>query len=491
MPTWAAFRHQHKYHEIYSWPSTPVVDIFQFSRNEGSKLRKPYNEKIDAFFTGNVDIRCIIKSVSSLPSNLNRKITIRINEINNLKLSKILAVFLLLDAHRHDAVDLALHLIFSAALTPRHHKLLAASFLELEKSELLSRCSVTIPNVSFEAWDYLWRALARTPGSVHERLSKLVASEKDDIEKIASCLKPRHRQAWFRYRSTGLLLPYGYPVTEFTVANCFLLEDDSAYLGDPLADPLDGFDITEVLEVGASHGVAKNDIYGSLHTYMKQLLTKFVDQINTLNVRIYITNHDLPDLLQALSNGSNSSFWPRKIRFDRIDIGAVPVTTTKRIPVKDQISSLRPFLKNTKYATLSALFTAWNDDFYYSKGTSDEIQNYTESVRASIRSTDELRICCPLSSASLSAYASPRFQDTYPKFKIFLVSKLGKSLSKNRRDSHCVFPTRVGSLVGISQNSLPVDDFYWATCFGKRTHLERYVEWGSKSRDKVSLCTIF
>lgn len=86
------------------------------------------------------------------------------------------------------------------------------------------------------------------------------------------------------------------------------------------SDPLDGWTYSEIMKTA---GPAKNDLYGGLYIYVKNLLLRFCEGLSRLLIRFHLTHagiSQLPGILEQHGVTRNS--------FDRIEVPFLSLSHT-------------------------------------------------------------------------------------------------------------------------------------------------------------------
>lgn len=87
------------------------------------------------------------------------------------------------------------------------------------------------------------------------------------------------------------------------------------------SDPLDGWRYSEIAETA---GPAKNDLYGSLHIYVKKILLRFCEALSRLQVWFHLTNVDVLQLpVILMQNGVTQNY------FDRVEVWFLSLSNTQ------------------------------------------------------------------------------------------------------------------------------------------------------------------
>jgi len=117
-------------------------------------------------------------------------------------------------------------------------------------------------------------------------------SRQDYRDRMYAGLKPSHRVAFQEYRRFGIVLPFGAMNAHFNSPNRSLFSPTGSWLQTDYADPLEGWDIDKVLEMGKSCGAQSEDVYGCLYFFLSDQLRKFSKRIREINISFHITGFD-------------------------------------------------------------------------------------------------------------------------------------------------------------------------------------------------------
>jgi hypothetical protein len=90
----------------------------------------------------------------------------------------------------------------------------------------------------------------------------------------------------------------------------FFSRDKQWHQGD-IADPMNGFSVDEVLKQSQ---MPTNDIYGALHSYVRDLIHGFCERIADMIVGFTIFPHHVEPLADIFHR------TPADVHFDRIDV---------------------------------------------------------------------------------------------------------------------------------------------------------------------------
>ncbi|ERF68455.1 hypothetical protein EPUS_03773 [Endocarpon pusillum Z07020] len=316
----------------YLWGNVPAIDLLNLKDNEADATE----ENFRLLFAG--DLRNFIKSVLGLPQKYTGMLETVVNDRDFDLVSR--NVILLLTALHFDpdtAAIIMLHLWYSALLPGRILHQLRESVLPLiqevcmkiqakPSGGMLSKkwtlgarsLRLVLPK---EDWNLLLsyfevpKSLSATQAQKVRRDTTMACQRKDYLDRALYKIPPGWRAGTMKFRDDGILLPFSASRREFDTPNPTFYQNDSRW---PLADsagPLEGWSIDEVLQKLPD---AKNDIYGALFFYLKDLLTRFCKKIAKISISVqllHVDAVDLPDTLRQCGVGEDS--------FDRIELSNI------------------------------------------------------------------------------------------------------------------------------------------------------------------------
>lgn len=186
------------------------------------------------------DIRNIIRAINGLPSNYEGVCTVIVNDIHTHVSSRNLILLTMLlgspDIDPEEIAETALHLWYSAAVTRDQQ-----AFMKIITSRVVSANTIAptstwasgVPVISSTCTlEYhldcrvldLAKALAESTYTLQEgregmQKVTLAPSRIDYRERHLGQLRPRHRTAEMRWKTTGMTLPFGEPLENFTEPN--------------------------------------------------------------------------------------------------------------------------------------------------------------------------------------------------------------------------------------------------------------------------------
>ncbi|KAJ7114112.1 hypothetical protein C8R44DRAFT_231191 [Mycena epipterygia] len=313
----------------YLWGNVPAIDCLQLARNEGQLVA---SMDLKFCFAASGDLRNLIMTVNALPDNYAGKCDILCNDLNGIVVNRnlvILYTLLTAGADVVEAAELAVHLMYSAALTPAMAKHVRACTEAIYgthgaqsgvwdtkgagKIRSLQRFSdLQLALKMFRSKYKFSTALA----SMH---SVMWSPERVDYrDRYLSALEPSHRVGFSRFRTTGVLAPFAVNVSHFTEPNRLIFSPEGRWLTMDNANPLFGWDLGPVFDAGTRYGATRADSYGCLFFYLKEQFQKFAARARDFRLDITLSQADALELSPKLHGGSVQNFHDNT-RFDRIE----------------------------------------------------------------------------------------------------------------------------------------------------------------------------
>lgn len=313
-PGWLSDRPEPRALSEHLWGNMPAFSLFpEAARKVGDSAGE-----VRLCFAASGDLRNVVETVAGLPEGYEGKVRVVLNDHNPKIACRNFLLLQVLGQLGLRGVDTAIALWFSMALTQEQRTVLsllvwkqveAANVAEgkadasWDFAESGRGSSMT---AHFE--DHVWVCLCDMMTSsltlqkaTGVRDAKLRDPRKSDfVERKLQALQPYHRVAFSKFRSSGLVLPFGALDAHHNTPNHFLLDPDIGYTLDLHADPLDGWDLREVLAAGARSKVPKNDLYASLFFLLRERLSAFVDRLQTAEVSFELFCEDARSLAERL-----------------------------------------------------------------------------------------------------------------------------------------------------------------------------------------------
>ncbi|KAI9714053.1 MAG: hypothetical protein M1812_006500 [Candelaria pacifica] len=337
------------------------------AHNEGMT----YSKDLNLCFAASGDLRNIIKSIIGIPNGYNGKCVCIVNDKDQIVMAR--NVVMLLTSMVFPpviAAELILHIWYSARLTSkmwqdikeRVRPLIVEVLKKIEQKKddvLLSKTwtfgtRVLSLRLYKQQWNFILRVFdAEQPVSKSEEQRRYVMlndTRVDYRERRLFEMSSSRRACSLKMRETGILLPFGSCLDEYTCSNPTLFDNDSgAWLLKDSADPLQGWALEDVLAPGVRLGGPKEDIYGHLHFYIRNLLEKFCWKATLLTVHMHVYSVNAINLPSFLDDCLKDS------AFDRIEISNI--ADANYIGLEKSLSTFGPLLKTPKQNSHAILIT--------------------------------------------------------------------------------------------------------------------------------------
>ncbi|KAI0892990.1 hypothetical protein F4806DRAFT_499515 [Annulohypoxylon nitens] len=351
------------------WSDCHAIDFIKLDENEGSDFQGPF----DILITESKEARDFILSVVNLPETFRGPLNVVLNELNHVVAIRnvILLLIFCVEEDPVKAAEYALHTWYSLLLTDSCYKLLkkVKSVLQGLYDEIKTEpgddsapatkrvrfCKGSI-DITLSRGQWLYLPMYAWLNEIEDKMSKSyfqsfrrrqlsTPAANDLLHFTLEPLQPYRRVNKMKFRKDGMLLPFGQSREDFTVPNPLLVNmgsmlDDMSVFSNSW--PLMGWSNKSFHEY--SMGLAKNDEYGKLNHYLRDIFTQFHQRIRAIPINVAITN--ITSRL-ALS----SSF--EKGRFNRISHNHIVDLSSDDIqePLKCFAPLLQPASVN-RHATL-------------------------------------------------------------------------------------------------------------------------------------------
>ncbi|KAF2470499.1 uncharacterized protein BDR25DRAFT_325695 [Lindgomyces ingoldianus] len=319
----------------YLWGNVPALDILNIKDNEGIRA---VDQDFTLLFAASGDIRNLVKTIVGLPENYRAKCEVICNDWDFPIVAR--NAIMLLAALRFEpetAVPIMIHIWYSALLPARiaqavedcllpyiddvctkvkdkdASSLLGKTFkirgrslrLVLKKGEWFRLCGFFKIPAGLRAID---------AQSVRQRT--MMAPERVDyVDRALYRQSPAIRMGMYRFRVDGVLLPFGASRKDFDTPNPTFYQDQNIWPMKDSADPLSGWNYCEYIKHAP---IARDDVYGSLFFFLRDLLLQFCRRLQSRDMRIQLLNMDaqgLPIYLKEAGQG--------KVLFDRIELANI------------------------------------------------------------------------------------------------------------------------------------------------------------------------
>ncbi|KAE9989480.1 hypothetical protein EG327_002636 [Venturia inaequalis] len=362
------------------WGEFPALDMLQIEKNEGVDAAQPRDFRM--LFAASSDLRNIVKTIVDLPPSYSGTCEIIMNDEDNWLVSRnviILLVALIYDPE--EAAETMLHLWYSALIPKAMLQTLRSKVLPLVQSvsnktkdkspEALVSKKWTFGSSSLRLvlqkhyWDVLLqyfenRDYLPTDDAKRARTATTLApNAKDYIERHLYTLNRMSRRGHMKFRTDGLLLPFGSSIQEFDTPNPLLYHQhhpgpihhqEQIWPVLDTSDPLSGWSPLEARKVVLT---AKFDVYGRLYQYLLGQFKQFAQKIKDGPFKFHYFNIQPPNLPHYLHQYGLS-----RGTFDRVEV--YNLADTRYLGPATTLTTFTPLLKPRKsnpHATLLTLFT--------------------------------------------------------------------------------------------------------------------------------------
>ncbi|KAF8873189.1 hypothetical protein BD779DRAFT_311437 [Infundibulicybe gibba] len=352
----------------YLWGNVPAIDFLNLAHNE---KQAAIDQDFKICFAASGDIRNLVKTVNGLPEGYHGKCEILLNDINDIVVNRnLVALFALLDSGPsiEEAAELAIHLIYSCALTPRmeahlHHCISKVyenpgcdgfrntSFNMRGKGKLTILQNTSGIDLIYTMLNSAY-PLATAVNGMHKTM--LNSQRTDYVERFLCDLEPRHRLSVMRFRKSGVLAPFSLDLAHFTQPNRLLFAPDGSWMTHDNANPLFGWNVTDIYASGECAGAKRSDLYGCLFFHLKEQFMSFAQRVRDYGIHIVVTGFNARSICHAITKGLVAPFHEHC--FDRIETSNV----ADYIGIPETLEDWAPLLrKDNKHSTLIITSMNW------------------------------------------------------------------------------------------------------------------------------------
>ncbi|TFK25256.1 hypothetical protein FA15DRAFT_590857 [Coprinopsis marcescibilis] len=354
------------------WGNSPAFDAINLAKNEMDPSRD-----FAIAFAASGDLRHVVKTVNGLPEDYSGHLKMVINDNSMPVVCRNVALLIILGTVEDPvyAADIALHFWYSTHFPTQYHAQISASivaFLTHSHEQEVpfpvgekAKISVVLEGGPPFSLDYFSHFTMPSSASAEEARAEYLRirtaySRRDFRDRIYSGLRPSHRAAVQKYQQLGIILPFGALDDEFDCANSSLFSLDGRWLQSDFADPLEGWDIAEVVEAGKKYGACSEDIYGCLYFFLSDQLRTFASRLRRFHITFTLLSLDMT----VLAKGIRENVWstgvhdlPSSIRFDRILVSNT--VDPNYVGIRAVLNAWGPFLACTQTASIVAYFMNW------------------------------------------------------------------------------------------------------------------------------------
>ncbi|RXW25332.1 hypothetical protein EST38_g534 [Candolleomyces aberdarensis] len=494
------------------WGNMPAIDLINLGANEAD-TRKNFS----LAFVASGDLRHVMKTVNSLPSNFTGKLDILINDANPYVFCRNLVLLLILACVPDEklAADVALHFWYSVFM-PTQYRLQVlgriSSFIKHfgdpatrgKPYPLGPTSNLTIPWLDEEQKKCLQHYMFDPENSPHragiaiddaqaeyDRVRR-APSRRDYRDRMYALLKPSHRAAFCQYRQDGIVLPLGADNAHFNCANSSLFSLEGKWLQTDYADPLEGWNVEEVIENGKAHGTQAEDIYGCLYFFLSTQLRMLAQRIRKLPISFKLFSTEACALAKGISGDIFTEMGiTSNTRFDRVEVSNI--LDFNYVGTRGVLTAWSPLLSQGKHAAIVGYYMNW---FMVQKdgraqGASESIT--TELTKQMVERSGMLNSRSPLNVHDLESMKTEMFilladmdalyENSKPFKKFLTKQKLDAILREVKlklRVQHKIVPHRLNLPLAAPSHALPSfpteESWYYNTKLHSSTWVERFVE---------------
>ncbi|KIY66977.1 hypothetical protein CYLTODRAFT_422920 [Cylindrobasidium torrendii FP15055 ss-10] len=501
---------------MHLWGNIPGLDVLNLSKNEGMDAAKTRDFALAFAACG--DLRSTIRTINELPSDYSGAISVLLNDRNPYIMARNLTIILILttlgdqgQVSTELACEYALHVWYSTFLPQSYIDVITSLLPRLSAISkapttpvTLSSTSTLFADLAHDTWTVIFSTMTKIyePADASKAFNGVMNTpfRVDYVHRFYAHLKPGHRAAFQKWRTAGIVLPHGEVDTHFGIPNAWLFgQDDNGQLEFNLSDsanPLRGWNMSDILAAGKTHSVPESDIIGATFFYIKDQLVEFATRLRRFNVKFVLTDKDalqLPNLLASIPSA------PRT--FDRIEVSNI--TDSNYCKVAPVLSAFGPLLNSSNpHATLIALFMNWTTDQHAGSlmfGSPDN-PNFGGAFAQMKQQLPKLSAKLALDTASDSSFGfnpqmhpnmlhifrnADAFNESSKEFLQYLsrfeAPQAAKRVGLKMRLVNTIAPPRRHVPLGSKHNVIvqvrDEDEWYKIACLDDSTYAERYVEW--------------
>ncbi|KAL8358182.1 hypothetical protein RB598_002789 [Gaeumannomyces tritici] len=352
----------------YLWGNVPAIDVVKLQSNEGTGFK----QGLDMLFAASGDLRNAVMSIGQLPGEYKHAVTVVLNDIDPDVVARN-AIFLLIFATVKDkdvAAECVLHLFYSAFVTESHIQILESNVRPLVR-EVCEKTSAKAPGALLaKTWAFgvqdgtqvrlvltrrQWLVLlARLEAPRNFELARAKAvrdrvvdapGRVDFRERYMFCQIPKCRMGYEKFKSDGILLPFGASRADFLVPNPTIFYVNGCWPMNDSANLFDSWSLPEVLR--SQKSLAKSDTNGALYEYVLERFCQFHDQLAVRRVSWELHCVDARRLGDFVGDG----------KFDRIDTSNI--SDANYVGIEDTLRVLGPLLKSSEVNNKATIVTSF------------------------------------------------------------------------------------------------------------------------------------
>ncbi|KZV88308.1 hypothetical protein EXIGLDRAFT_619572 [Exidia glandulosa HHB12029] len=348
------------------WGNTPALDILNIACNEGQK-KHCGSRHCSRIPSG--DLRHIIRTVNGLPKNYSGRLTLRINDrepitiIRNILMLAILGLL----SDSSVAAEHSLHIWYSVFLPNAYfsdvlpvlseiiNKLMSDDDATIDLSPSSTLSIATTSNLRSSLGMFVSNG-SLDPGQANDAFTHVMnAPERVDYRhRYMAALRPSHRLAMFEWRRFGIVQPFGAFNAHLNTPNRWLFGPGGRLFMFDSANPLEGWNVDDVIESGKRCGATEEDIMGCLFFHVRAQLLEFAERLKRFNISIHVSAEDARRMAARMKAKAPEVFQG----FDRIEVSNI--VDVEYVGVASVLQDWGPLLnKDNEHAALVGTFMNW------------------------------------------------------------------------------------------------------------------------------------
>ncbi|KAL4252947.1 MYND-type zinc finger protein samB [Abortiporus biennis] len=490
--------------DMHLWGTLPPIDVLNLSQNENDSTRD-----YKVLFNASSDFRNVIRTVNKLPNDYSGHLVIVLNDSDCWVTARNIVLLLMLSTYRDpdQAAELAVHLWFSLFVTIKHQYNILDQLLKFLSTITASDRIFAYPmrenlfmsgELSKECYSIINQIVRKTHKEDYttRQIDKLwnTPASKERIRYRYPRMNPSHRASSNKYREKGILIPHWAEDRDYCVANPILMLPWGDIPLQDVADPIHGFDLVEVFEVGKTYGAPSGDIYGNLYFYLHSELRTFSERLQRFVVTFHIYDQNPATFSDFIRNDeAKDSGLLSSTRFDRIDVSNMMEYTPSGI--EDVLEDWGNFLSQSKHATIIGSFLNWADE---QKGASVLHEGEKVVKNAITKLVKQKRIPVGLDSNNPDLVSLIYKEPVYDSFKMLAQAEYDNSKAFEEylhirempkltwqhqlrvKEKHTIVPHRLFVPIDAHESALPqfkdAESWDLRACTGLSPMTERFVE---------------
>lgn len=475
------------------WGNTPAMDVINLAYNENDASRD-----FSIAFVASGDLRHVVHTINALPPNFSGNLHILVNDLALPVICRNIVLLLILGTIDDEviAADVALHFWYSAFIPAEYIPQISNALLAFCRNESpvfplgpRSTLSCCLPPSSKKYFlHFISSSISISDAQDEYDRVRNAPSRRDLRDRMYLRLRPSHRVAFQVFRRFGIVLPFGAVNAHFNCPNLSLFSLDGKWLQTDYADPLEGWDLSVIVEVGKAHGALPEDIYGCLYFFLSEQLRLFSQRLRTFKISFAVFPFDACSLSEGISVDQFAEYGiPPSIRFDRIAVSNI--LDVNYVGLRDVLTHWAPFLSESRSAVVVGYFMNWvaqQADGRAAGASRFDMKNITKRLLDKTKVKDKIlpnHKHLENMLFMLPGDMDALYENSKP-FSTFLfqqgLENILRETKLRLREKHTIVPHRDMVSLEASPNALPEfpddESWYYHTKLSSNSWSARYVE---------------